>query len=82
MSLTNISLINIIFYRNIFHITNYLSTNDIPHNFILVKSDAFKSSHKRTCAKVKPSDNYTLRAVIWPKKPAYGNLVGSKLNLG
>ena len=79
MSLTNISLINIIVYRNIFNITNYLSTNDIPHNLILVKSDAFKSSLKRTCAKVKPND-YTLRAVIWPKKPAYGNLVGSELN--
>ena len=61
--------------RNVFKITNYLSNNNIPHNFVLVKAEVFKNSLKKSnpTKAVKYNENsITSRAIIWPKKPSFG----------
>ena len=55
------------FSKKIFSITDYFMKNEIPHNLVLVKSTSF--------ANTTPTDLLTVRAVIWPKKPASGNFI-------
>lgn len=53
-------------------VVNYLSKNNIPHNFVLVKADPFDLKPSINSHKANKSYSTTLRAVIWPKRPSYG----------
>ena len=68
-------------HRKIAEIVNYLNKNEIAHNVIFVKCVPFKDViSEATNSSENETSHVTLRVVICPKKPAYGNLYTSPQN--